>query len=124
MAGHVREMPGSSPGMTVPVMPDLVPLSSWPGLTRPSAGSSELVVKVAPLPNVVMALRPDQSLQAITLGKAVRQSLPMLPGTSSEIAGDPDVEGSVRPVCYHVDPAAVHGVVDPGNIRNRRRDGR
>jgi hypothetical protein len=57
-----------------------------------------------------MTLGIDQNLQAIPLGKALGDTLAMLPGTPRKIAGDANVRRPVRPVRDDVDPSALHDV--------------
>src|ERR1700688_3222011 len=59
--------------------------------------------------NVLIALDIDQTLQPIPLRESLCQAFAMLPCAFGEIAGDPDIERAVGPVCHDVNPSPVHG---------------
>src|SRR5215469_14830597 len=125
---------------------------SWPGLTRPSRGSRELVKKIVPLgilrkdeidlpgawlmldvplalnggANIVVAFCPHQMFQAILRNETFSDTFAMFPNTAREIAGDPDVQSSIWSVRDYVDPATSHTSIPSTNnrIENRWLDGR
>src|SRR5258708_627523 len=112
----------------------LLSQTSWPGLTRPSTHSCKLIVEGFPIrvirkdqPNlpgarpmlqislpldrgadIVMALGVDETLQAIPLGKALGDTLAMLPRAPRKIAGDADIKNPIWPVGDDVDPSTLH----------------
>jgi hypothetical protein len=126
--------------------------SSWPGLTRPSDPLRESVVEVIPLgilcqdeidfpsarpmlqvlltldrsSNVLMVLGPDETPQPVFFGEAIHDTLVMFPGAPSEIAGNADVKGPIRPIRYYVDPSTLHhaSIGVSGRACNRWPDGR
>jgi hypothetical protein len=48
--------------------------------------------------SILMTLGPDETLQAVSLGKSVCYAFPMFPGASREAAGDTNVKCAIGPV--------------------------
>src|SRR6516225_2144803 len=108
--------------------------SSWPGSTRLSTPSSELLIKIVPAwvsrqdeldfpgarpvlqvvlaldsaADAIVALGPDKTLQAVLFREAIGHALAVLPYTAREIAGYPDVKSPVRSVRHDVDLSTLH----------------
>jgi hypothetical protein len=104
------------------------------GLVPAIHGSVDLVIKIGPggirseyeshfpgsrpVLHVVLALDRqldigvwlcvDQSLQPISLRKALDDTFPMLPCATWKIAGDAGVKRAIRPIGHDVDPGAFH----------------
>src|SRR5690242_19070256 len=76
--------------------------------------------------NVVVALSPNQTFKAVLLGETIRYTFSMLPNTTSEIAGNPDIKGPVWSVGHDVDPSALHRAIlrMPEQRYGRSSDGR
>jgi hypothetical protein len=76
--------------------------------------------------NVLMMLRPDETPQPVFFAGAIHYTLPMLPGTPSEVAGNADVKSPIPPVRYYVDPSPLHNAIVgvSGSASDRWVDGR
>jgi hypothetical protein len=110
---------------------------SWPGLTRPSHGSRELIKEIMPigilsedkiglpgsrpvldvlLPldrrlNIVVMFCPHETFQAIFPCETVHGTFTMFPYAMSKITRHTDIEHSVSPVREDVNPAASYSPV-------------
>ena len=111
--------------------------SSWPGVTRPSLASHQLIEEIVPpgivgkyqinlprpwpvlqvlLPlyrrsDISMMLGVNNALQTVALGEAEGCPDSMFPSSAREVVGDADIEGTVRAVGYNVDPSSSHGFI-------------
>jgi hypothetical protein len=60
---------------------------------------------------IVMTFSPDETFQAILLGKTIRYTFPVLPDSQSEIAGNADVKRSIWSIREDVDPPSSHPAI-------------
>jgi hypothetical protein len=60
------------------------------------------------IPDIVEMLRINQSLQAMTFGKPIEQSFPMLESAPWQIARNTGVQNAVAPIGHKINPAARH----------------
>lgn len=69
--------------------------------------------------DIIVMLGPNKTSQPISAGEPLSQSLPMLPGTPSEIAGDADVNRPIWPIRNDVNPSARHAAILGTHMRDR-----
>src|SRR5262249_9902620 len=66
--------------------------------------------------NIRVMFYEHQPLQTVSLSETVSHTFSVLPGATGKITGNPGIESTVGPVCYDVDPSALHRV----NLRKRQ----
>jgi hypothetical protein len=63
------------------------------------------------VPDVIIELGVNQLFQAVAFCESNNQSLPVLKGSSRQIARDADIQNAVTPIGHEIDPATCHSEI-------------